>query len=60
MKLKRLYRTYKDWKKGNPFPQEYPLRVWIETTSRCNLTCPLCLNRKLDASDKGDMDFGLF
>jgi MoaA/NifB/PqqE/SkfB family radical SAM enzyme len=37
-----------------------PLKLWIETSSRCNLECPLCLNSSLDADEKKDMDPGLF
>lgn len=37
-----------------------PVRLWIETSARCNLACRLCVNKDIDASFKGDMDFGLF
>ena len=37
-----------------------PVRLWIETSSRCNLACRLCVNKDIDASLKGDMDFNLF
>ena len=37
-----------------------PLRLWIETTSRCNLACSLCINKDMPSSQKKDMDFGLY
>ncbi len=37
-----------------------PIRLWIETSARCNLACRLCVNKDIEASLKGDMDFGLF
>jgi MoaA/NifB/PqqE/SkfB family radical SAM enzyme len=37
-----------------------PIRLWIETSSRCNLSCRLCVNKDIDPSLKGDMDFDLY
>jgi len=37
-----------------------PIRLWIETSSRCNLACRLCANKSIDPSLKGDMDFDLY
>ena len=37
-----------------------PVRIWIELTSHCNFSCPICPNRLLDGKDKGFMDFSLF
>ena len=37
-----------------------PIRLWIETSSRCNLACRLCVNKDIDPSLKGDMDFELY
>ena len=37
-----------------------PVRLWVETSARCNLACRLCINKDIDASLKGDMDLGLF
>jgi radical SAM protein with 4Fe4S-binding SPASM domain len=37
-----------------------PVRLWIETSSRCNLECRLCVNKDVDPGLKGDMDFGLY
>jgi radical SAM protein with 4Fe4S-binding SPASM domain len=38
----------------------FPLRLWIETTSRCNLSCGLCANKDLAPSEKKDMEMPLF
>ena len=38
----------------------YPARIWIESSSRCNLKCSLCVNKDLPPDMKGDMDFNLF
>jgi len=37
-----------------------PLKLWIETTSRCNLRCGSCLNRSLPDRNKKDMDISLY
>ncbi|OFW63128.1 MAG: hypothetical protein A2Z35_05170 [Actinobacteria bacterium RBG_19FT_COMBO_36_27] len=38
----------------------YPARIWIESSSRCNLKCRFCVNKDLPSDMKGDMDFNLF
>lgn len=38
----------------------YPIRIWIEASSRCNLKCRFCVNRNLPPEQKGDMDFNLY
>ncbi len=38
----------------------YPIRIWIELSSRCNLRCRFCVNKDLPPYQKGDMDFQLF
>ncbi len=38
----------------------FPLRLWIETTSRCNLSCGLCANKDLAPNQKKDMEMDLF
>ncbi|MDP8219543.1 MAG: SPASM domain-containing protein [Candidatus Theseobacter exili] len=60
MKIHQLFRTFLDWKRGVLFPTGDPVRLWIETSSKCNLACPLCLNRTLEKHDHGLMDYSLF
>jgi pyruvate-formate lyase-activating enzyme len=38
----------------------FPIRIWIELSSRCNLRCPFCMNRILSSTEKGDMDSDLY
>jgi len=40
-------------------PKSMPQRVWIELTNRCQLHCPMCLN-KYDARMQSDFPKGLF
>jgi radical SAM protein with 4Fe4S-binding SPASM domain len=37
-----------------------PLRLWIETTGRCNLKCVFCMNKDLPRSQKRDMEMPLY
>ena len=37
-----------------------PIKLWIETTSRCNLECRLCANKDLPLNQKGDLGFELY
>ena len=39
---------------------QLPVRLWIESTSRCNLKCGYCPNKDVVKEDHGFMDFGLF
>ena len=38
----------------------FPLRIWIELSSRCNLSCRFCVNKNLPSHQRGDMDFSLY
>ncbi|MCE5328988.1 radical SAM protein [bacterium] len=37
-----------------------PVKLWIETSARCNLQCRLCVNKDMPVNMKGDMDFNLY
>ena len=37
-----------------------PVRLWVETSSRCNLKCRLCVNKDMPGNMRGDMDFNLY
>jgi radical SAM protein with 4Fe4S-binding SPASM domain len=56
-RLATLYRSYIRRKAAVPVP---PLRLWLEVSSRCNLSCPFCPNQDLPAEQKGDMEWPLF
>jgi len=57
IKLLNIYFAYLFKKEKTNYP---PIKLWIETSSRCNLECRLCLNRNLPLNEKKDMDFNLF
>lgn len=38
----------------------YPLQIWIEPTSYCNIKCAMCPNPSLDKAQKGHMPFERF
>jgi radical SAM protein with 4Fe4S-binding SPASM domain len=58
--LSRLGRTVFDYRRRAVAPAALPLRLWIETSSRCNLRCPMCPNRTLPPGEQRLMDMGLF
>lgn len=57
IKLVNIYFAYLFKKEKTNYP---PIKLWIETSSRCNLECRLCLNKNLPLNEKKDMDFSLF
>jgi MoaA/NifB/PqqE/SkfB family radical SAM enzyme len=58
--ITNLAKSYFAYIKRQKVCNYYPLKLWIETTARCNLACTLCINRKISPSDKGDMKMELF
>ncbi len=56
----RLFRTFADYKKHRSEVRELPMRLWVESSSRCNLKCVMCPNKTLPPDQKTVMDFGLF
>jgi MoaA/NifB/PqqE/SkfB family radical SAM enzyme len=58
--LIRLLKVFSSYMRKDASPGFPPLKLWIETTSRCNLTCISCPNRQLPADEKKDMDTGIF
>jgi len=58
--LLSLVKIFFSYLKRKEIPGYMPSRLWIETTSRCNLACGLCVNKDIPASQKKDMDFGLY
>jgi len=55
-----LLRIYTSFYLKSEYCNYYPVRLWIELSSRCNLKCRFCYNRKLPPAQKGDMDLGLY
>jgi len=56
-RLLQVFRSYKGKKTVLPY---LPVRLWIETTSICNLRCVMCPNKDLKKEEKGFMDPALF
>jgi len=56
-RLAQIFWHYRRKKTVLPY---LPVRLWVEPTSYCNLTCVMCPNKDLDKSQKGYMDFELF
>ena len=56
----KLLKLYFCLLKGSEKVPYSPLKIWIETTARCNLSCRLCANKDIAPEEKQDMDMGLF
>jgi putative metalloenzyme radical SAM/SPASM domain maturase len=47
--------------KESPALRPYPAKLFVETTTRCNLQCPMCLKQRHDAEFlEGDMSDNIF
>ena len=57
---RRLVQVYSSYKRGRIVLSYLPVRLWIETTSICNLRCVMCPNKDLKKEEKGFMDPALF
>ncbi|MFC2159552.1 radical SAM/SPASM domain-containing protein [Actinomycetota bacterium] len=58
--LLNLVKIFFSYLKRKEVTSYMPSRLWIETTSRCNLTCSMCINKDMPSSQKKDMDFTLY
>ncbi len=58
--LFKLFKVYINYCLKKTYCNYYPVRIWIELSSRCNLKCRFCVNKDLPSSQKGDMDFNLY
>lgn len=56
----RLARIFVDYRRRSETVHTMPIRMWVESTSRCNLRCPMCPNKDMPASDKTHMELALF
>jgi len=56
----RLIHLFLSYKRKETVLPYFPVRLWIEPTSFCNLQCVMCPNKKLKKEEKGYMDFALF
>jgi MoaA/NifB/PqqE/SkfB family radical SAM enzyme len=58
--LKRLLAIGSSFRGRQTVLSYFPARLWVETTSHCNLRCPLCPNRDLAPGQRGFMALDLF
>lgn len=56
----KLAKIYKNYRTGQPICNYFPLRIWLEPTDKCNLACPLCINRSIPEDTKGYMEWPLY
>lgn len=62
-KVKRLLRFIRiawHYKRGSAELPYYPMRLWIEPTSFCNLKCPMCTSKDLLPDKIGYMEWDLY
>lgn len=56
----RMARILRAYKRRDEAVKPLPLRLWIESASRCNLRCGMCPNKDMSPGDKGLMSLDLF
>ncbi len=57
---RRLWRLSRSFNRKEVFCAGLPIRVWVEISARCNLSCVMCPNKDLSPEAKGDMSFEVF
>ncbi len=57
---RRLLQVYRSYRRKKTRLAYLPVRLWVETTSVCNLRCVMCPNKDLMKDEKGFMDLALF
>ena len=58
--LGRLARVFWSYRRGRSVVPQLPVRLWVETTSRCNLRCGYCPNKDISKEDHGFMSLDTF
>lgn len=58
--LVRLARIFWAYRRGHARVAQLPVRLWIESTSHCNLRCGYCPNKEIEKPDHGFMSWDLF
>ena len=56
----RLCRILIDYRRRSEVVHAMPIRIWVESASRCNLRCPMCPNKDMPPSEKGLMELSVF
>ena len=57
---RRLVQLFYHYQKKSTHLPYFPVRLWIELASHCNLQCVMCPNKKLKKEDRGYMDLNLY
>ena len=57
---RRLWPIYRSYAGKETRLAHMPIRLWIEATSTCSLSCVMCPNKSLPREQRGFMDSGLF
>ena len=55
-----LFKILLDYRKGRERAATPPIRMWIESSARCNLRCTMCPNKDMHPDLKGNMSLDLF
>ncbi len=58
--LIRLGKAYLSYKRRDEEPVGLPLRMWVETSTLCNLKCPMCPNKDFSREQRSVLDLDLF
>lgn len=56
----RLWRLYRHYRRRDIVVPALPLRLWVEMSARCNLSCVMCPNKDFAPEEKGDMSWDVF
>lgn len=59
-KLMKMIRIFRDYRNRRPVVATLPIRLWVESTSICNLKCIMCPNKDMSDAEKGIMKLELF
>jgi radical SAM protein with 4Fe4S-binding SPASM domain len=55
-----LSKIYTNYRKRKLTLNTLPIRLWIESSQRCNLACVMCPNKDIPKGEKGLMDLALY
>lgn len=58
--MMRMAQAFVSYRRRRTDVSTLPLRLWVETSSACNLRCAMCPNKFMSASEKGLMTMDLF
>jgi radical SAM protein with 4Fe4S-binding SPASM domain len=59
-KTLKMGRIFLDYRRRSPLVATMPIRLWVESTSICNLKCVMCPNKDMSDAEKGIMSLDLF